>query len=880
MEAIFLNLCNLSLTASLLILAVIAVRLLFRKAPRWFFCVLWGLVALRLLLPVSVESPVSLIPSAEPLPKDIIYTATPEIQSGVPVIDSVVNPVLTEVLTPAPNAIASANPTQIWSAILAQVWAMGIVLMVLYACISWFLLCRKVLDATKLERNIRQTDRIAFPFVLGFFRPVIYLPYSMSPEDRTYVIAHEKAHIARKDHWWKPIGFFLLAVYWMNPLIWVAYILLCRDIEAACDEKVIGKKDRDWLRAYSTALLNCSVHRRSVAACPLAFGEVGVKDRIKKVMHYKKPAFWVVILAVILGVVMAVCFLTNPQTPQSVEVSAEMVPMQPYGVTEVTFEDGSFGFTVEAQKNTPVFRLDAQRKLFISYDQEQDRTWEALGSISPMVLSKENFDDLFREGIGNWANGASAADLRENNAKAWCASQLFYILEQKSGDLYLAVGYDDEAFDNGPLFRWLFKLAPQMDGKIQELIPGTAFVSWQCLYMNPLSSFAAIGGDSGYRYIIEEDSFVMEYRQNTISISPSGEILRAESYPQSSIAVKKWQWQEFPFTPEEWDGLFFPDGIFEIKIHDLYEEILFQPLAEDSFLLRLDGDVWIVDLSTDTNGKTYLWSIYSLIPESVMGSAQWEFAPAMSSRSPVFAFRFDVADAEITAFCGESMLVDFNGTEEPSHSKTINSDECLYWAPFLEDGGYVGEARIHVSIKREETHFYEGTIYISRGEKTQFGYLYTAKIVGTGLHISQHPEEEGALIAITDNTTDTYEALTVLKQALIQRGIGYTEKKPEYEGFMSVDPVVLQIVSSADLIKLYEYPSEEQALNAAKGVHPGGCEITIWNQDGTKTSTNISWISYPHWYRKGNVIALYVGEDPAILDIMEDVFGTQFAGYQ
>ena len=311
MESVFLKLANLSITASWMVLAVFLIRLVFRKAPKWLCCLLWGLVAFRLVCPISIESTFSLIPSAETLPQDILYMAAPEIRSGIEVIDNFVNPVLSSSMSPAPGA--SANPTQIWSCILAWIWVAGAAAMLLYELISYLLLRHRVATATLLRENIKQSESINSPFVLGLFRPIIYLPYRVTDEDLNYVIAHEKAHIRRKDHWWKPVGFILLAIYWFNPLLWVAYMLLCRDIEAACDEKVIREMEMEGRRAYSAALLHCSVRNRVIAACPLAFGEVGVKTRIKDVMNYKKPALGIVLLAVATTIVAAICLLTVPK---------------------------------------------------------------------------------------------------------------------------------------------------------------------------------------------------------------------------------------------------------------------------------------------------------------------------------------------------------------------------------------------------------------------------------------------------------------------------------------------------------------------------------------------------------------------------------------
>lgn len=318
MEELFLTVVNLSLTAGWLVLAVLALRLLLRKAPRWSFCLLWGLVALRLMFPFSLESSFSLIPSAQPLPREILSTATPQIQSGIPAVNSAVNPILQEALAPA--AGASVNPTQVWSFLLSRIWLAGIAGLLLYALVSTLLLKRRLATATLLEDNIRQSEQVGSPFVLGLFRPVIYLPYHIAEEDLTYVLAHERTHIRRLDHWWKLLGYVLLSIYWFHPLMWVAYVLFCRDLEGACDEKAIRTLDQQARKGYSTALLNCSIHRRPAAPCPLAFGEAGVKSRVKAVMHYKKPAFWVVVIALIACAIAALCFLTSPKEPSVYDV--------------------------------------------------------------------------------------------------------------------------------------------------------------------------------------------------------------------------------------------------------------------------------------------------------------------------------------------------------------------------------------------------------------------------------------------------------------------------------------------------------------------------------------------------------------------------------
>ncbi|MBQ3542243.1 MAG: hypothetical protein IJA45_03860 [Oscillospiraceae bacterium] len=307
----FLKILNMSISASWLVLTVLLLRLVLKKAPKWVSVLLWGFVAIRLICPFSIESVLSLIPSAETVSPDIMMDWTPEISTGIGSVDTVINPIITQ--TFAPNPATSANPLQILIPVAGMAWIAGIAVMLIYTAISYILLRRKVATAVLLRNNIYQSENVDSPFVLGIIKPKIYLPFQMDGKNLEHVIAHEESHIRRKDHWWKPFGFVLLSLHWFNPLMWLGYVLLCRDIELACDEKVIKEMDNENRADYTQALVACSVNRRSIAACPLAFGEVGVKERVKSVMNYKKPAFWIIVAAVVTCVAVAVCFLTNPR---------------------------------------------------------------------------------------------------------------------------------------------------------------------------------------------------------------------------------------------------------------------------------------------------------------------------------------------------------------------------------------------------------------------------------------------------------------------------------------------------------------------------------------------------------------------------------------
>lgn len=311
MENIFLTFFNLSINAGWVVLAVVLLRFLLKKAPKWVHCVLWSIVGIRLVLPFSLESVFSLLPSKQFIAPSALYEISPTVDSGFVSVNEVINPVISGAL--ASSAENSVNPLQVITIIAAYLWIIGIIVMCLYTLYTYVSLKRKVGTATKLTDSIYQSENVPSPFILGVVRPKIYLPYNIGEKAREYVIAHEKAHLKRKDHLIKPLAFLLLSLYWFNPLLWLAYILLCRDIELACDEKVVKEYAKEECKEYSYALLSCSINRKRIAACPLAFGEVGVKDRVKNVLNYKKPAFWIILVGILVCIVTAVCFLTVPK---------------------------------------------------------------------------------------------------------------------------------------------------------------------------------------------------------------------------------------------------------------------------------------------------------------------------------------------------------------------------------------------------------------------------------------------------------------------------------------------------------------------------------------------------------------------------------------
>ena len=324
MKEIFYEILNLSLSAAYLVPVVLVLRLVLKKAPRWTMCLLWGLVALRLVMPFSLESDVSLHPGREPVTElqnqfagETARPETPPVEMPPAELPE------TPSITPAPAPGEEVDLMEI----LAWVWLAGACAMALYGAVSYVRLKLKVRPSLQVEKRVFVCDGIGYPFLLGVLRPKVYLPSDLEEPHLSYVLAHEKAHVKRGDHLWKPLGFALLTLHWFNPLLWVAYLLLCRDIESACDEKVVRDMDNTQKDGYSRALLACSLqgafHRRWISACPVAFGETGVRSRIKSVLHYKKPAFWVLLIAILACIAVGVFFLTDPAEEPDVESSAE-----------------------------------------------------------------------------------------------------------------------------------------------------------------------------------------------------------------------------------------------------------------------------------------------------------------------------------------------------------------------------------------------------------------------------------------------------------------------------------------------------------------------------------------------------------------------------
>lgn len=383
MSEIFIKLVNMSITASIIALVVLLFRAIFKKMPKFVSVILWGLVAVRLILPISFESAISLLPSGEPIPQDIIYTTTPQINTNLPLIDDALDEVLLDNF--APDETHSVNPMQIVVIIAGTVWILGVFAMLLYTLFSSLSIRKRVAEAMRLQGNVYIVDYIPTPFIFGIICPKIYIPSCIDDEDLECVIAHERAHISRFDHLWKPLAFLLLTIYWFNPILWIAYVIFTRDIELATDERVIKQKGEEMKKQYSNALINCSAERKFITRCPLAFGENAVKGRVRNVLNYKKPAFWVLIVALVSCILFGVFFLTNPKReeypmPEApadgevfldgvvVSVDGRKMTVQSFVFSLDAKEEGIYEVPLDVEREIPLPELKAGTKVRIVYD--------------------------------------------------------------------------------------------------------------------------------------------------------------------------------------------------------------------------------------------------------------------------------------------------------------------------------------------------------------------------------------------------------------------------------------------------------------------------------------------------------------------------------
>lgn len=794
---------NMSLTASVAIVFVLLLRLLLKKAPKVISYALWGVVLIRLLCPVSIESGLSLFglfdtptthmtertSAVEYIPSNIVHTEYPEVVLPVPGIGEAI----TEVL-PQGEEQLRADPMEAPMSIATYVWMGGILVMATYGIVTYLRLRRKSQTASPLRENIWLADGIESPFVMGLIRPKIYLPSAMEEREQSYIILHEQHHIRRLDHIVKAMAFVALCIHWFNPMVWVAFILSGKDMEMSCDEAVVRKLGTEIRADYSASLLSLATGKRIIAGMPLAFGEGNTKSRIKNLANWKKPAFWVVLVAVVACIVLAVCLLTNP--------AGYRVDFSNNEIVSATCFDVRSGDDETLSKNLNQAQIDELMSRLKDVKNTK-RSSEYAGFTPGYQISAKLQDDTYIRVSGYSLDKDNMVDIEHDGQR--------YVVSDKDFCQYLSrvcAGCDT------------------IDATMSEIIPGTTYVSWQCLYMNPLSSYFAAGGDSGCKYVVGDDYFAIYRRAdgNVISITTDPGLERpdtAGSNLQSMVDVPNWEWQPFPYADEEWAALYQPGGFGGMQnIHELYDEILYQPLVDGQFLLRVDGDLWIVELRNNPQMGTYLWSIYSLVPESSMGVAQWEYAPMLSSRLPVFRFVFDLDYDEISAVCTESDLVAFDEEGTPSDSSMLLEEgEALHWSPLGEDGVPVTSADIHFSVHKDSIMTYAGTIYIESSGGSNHGRpVYTASLLGTGLHLSPNTETEGGVISAVNASVGSTSLVT--EHDLRNGGLEVdVEDLDQYVFFTNSTKIAIEVEGEADFngeIVLHDISQSGEGIQFAK----------------------------------------------------------------
>ncbi len=625
------QLLNMSLTASVVIVFVLLLRLMLKRTPKVISYALWGIVLIRLLCPVSIESNFSLFglmdapveeqgeltSSIEYVPNNIVHTEYPTVVLPVPGVSDVINDAL-----PKGDEQLRADPLEGPIFLATYVWMAGVLAMAVYAAVSYQRLRRNLLTAIHLRDNIWSADGITSPFVMGLFRPKIYLPNSMEQRELSYIILHEQYHIRRFDHIIKAVSFVALCIHWFNPLVWVAFIMAGKDMEMSCDEAVVKKMGEGVLADYTASLLSLATGKHIIAGMPLAFGEGDTKGRIRNLANWKKPAFWVILMAVIACAVLAVCLLTNPvQSQYNIKIvipagseeafvysEEEISPQRNYivissgdnlGDTEVVLkavevtEENAYeptyltpGMPVEMYAEK-----DAWFKIGVNVQNPTDTDKVVYVTVSPVevriadTVVAEGLEQYRTDYIGDAVNVSKIAQrLPYPQGYSYSSIELQTSTEPYEMKVYLNVedgawewqtafrSCADTAFglignmgvisfhdrDTGEILHSFERTEVKIGAISGDLIPGTTYVSYQCIYMNPLSSYAAFGGDSGCIYTVGKDFF---------------ETVDRNSGAQNLIDVQRWEWKPFPYTDEEWAALYIPEMNAISNISEVYDEI-------------------------------------------------------------------------------------------------------------------------------------------------------------------------------------------------------------------------------------------------------------------------------------------------------------------
>lgn len=609
MTELFMEILNMSIRASYVILAVILARLVLKKAPKKYSYALWLCAAFRLVCPVSFKSFFSLF-ALKISRKGVYYadlsqtvnkavdTVQPQINLGLPTVNNTLSSAL-----PETDIVYSANPMQVISFIAAVIWIVGMAILLIYSAVTYISLSRRLRFAVKLEDNIYQIDVISSPFIMGFIKPKIYIPYGLDADKLFYVTEHERVHLKRFDHIVKPAAFIILTVHWFNPLVWLAFYLMSRDMEMSCDEKVLSKAENANCD-YSNTLLSLAVKQRFPAPSPLAFGESGVKSRIKNALAFKKPAVWISVIGVAVCVVAIFICTADPKDTKN-----DSIFQNTYSIPELIYTCGDYHDT-DLITGTAIYYIYENGTVYHQSLLTEGAQWDELGTLENVSISEESFADSFVEDFSVWQNGYSLEKLIDENKNAWKFERdegVYYILEQKNGEiLYAAVksnmSTDDMSFlgigtDNETMcVRWIYRMEAAA-----SFLTGDSYVIEKCLYMSALSSYAPLDSDD-YRYIIADSGVLGTDRTIALVNRSSGKVQIIDVYGQ---------WKEFPYSTEQWNEMFELEPVVDIsEIKDKQ----WMTIGE-SALAKMDDELWLVDILNDSLCQNHIWSIYSLKAE-------------------------------------------------------------------------------------------------------------------------------------------------------------------------------------------------------------------------------------------------------------------------
>jgi len=712
---LFLLLLNMSISAGWVILLLLLLRPFIKKAPRWVNVLLWGIAAIRLVLPFGIKSNISLMPSTQTVSPDILYDAAPKIHSGIYAVNTLVNPIITESFAPTPGD--SINPLQVYTAVASFIWIIGIAALLIYGIMSYYLLYRRIRFAVMAEKRVYESASVPSPFILGIIRPRIYLPSGLDEAARQFVLAHERAHIKRGDHLIKPFGYLLLTLYWFSPLVWIAYILLCRDIEEACDQKVIKELGDEAKTAYSETLLSLSSRNKTVSACPLAFGETNVKKRIESVLNYKRPAFWIIIASVLLSAAVTVFFLTDPLDKKEEEIKL-IYPLSYVGIdagspptyhelaaTYNTYAEAfifksknaisldGFGFTITDDGSFYV--TDPQKRIVAGKLGSPLATEELPYSIPKNALWKEGYD---RE------------SLKGNTA-------FTYPITLSDGSImYLLLFYNRSiAITDGA--EYCINLLRSYH---TEQLQGD-HVATTLVYMNPLSSNLNQNANTYLRFY---GTRLEEIDPITGSVSKTIESFEGEWQPFTTELNKA------SFTFSEYGGY----------LPEFKSIIMARKLTHGRWLLT-NGTVLMYGIGSPDN-KVGFWTVYVIEPVKDGGCISFINAPDSSSHYPGLMFEFN-ADYDELYMKAEGGKLYIPGTQQ-SPSDTLMSGKTTYvsaWMPDLPQAEKTlphTEGRVYFELRKNGKVLYCGNLEFTRTEESENGTKYAAKLLpGSKMMIKQ-----------------------------------------------------------------------------------------------------------------------------------------------